>query len=184
MRKLIFQMMVSLDGYFEGTNGDISWHNVDDEFNEYAVGLLNRVDTLIFGRKTYEVMAAWWPTEQAVTGDPVVAERMNSLEKIVFSTTLARAEWQNTRSFRGHPGEVMQALKKGNGGDLAIFGSSVLAAPLAEQGLIDEFRIIVKPVILGAGRSLFASVSGRLRLKLLKTKTFRSGNVLLIYSGL
>jgi dihydrofolate reductase len=90
MRKIIFQVMVSLDGFFEGLNREIDWHNVDGEFNDYAIDLLNNVDTLLFGRVTYQLMAGYWPTTTAITNDPIVADKMNSLSKIVFSKTLQR----------------------------------------------------------------------------------------------
>jgi dihydrofolate reductase len=88
MRKVISQMMVTLDGFIEGPNQEIDWHIVDKEFNNYAIDLLNNVDALLFGRNTYELMARYWPTEQAITENPVVAQKMNSLSKIIFSTTL------------------------------------------------------------------------------------------------
>ncbi len=90
MRKLLMFNLVTLDGYFEGPNRDISWHNVDAAFNAYAVDMLNSVDTLLFGRVTYELMARFWPSPDAIKNDPLVAERMNNLSKIVFSRTLDR----------------------------------------------------------------------------------------------
>jgi dihydrofolate reductase len=97
MRKIFLFMMVSLDGYYEGPDGDISWHNVDDEFNGIAVQQTNQVDTLLFGRKTYEGMADYWPSEAAISADPIVAGLMNSLPKIVVSTTLDSAGWDNSQ---------------------------------------------------------------------------------------
>jgi dihydrofolate reductase len=103
MRKVFMFNLVSLDGYFEGPNRDISWHNVtsgsgmDAEFNEYAVDMLSDLDTLIFGRVTYELMASYWPTPDAIKNDPIVAEKMNTLPKIVFSRTLDKVEWHNAR---------------------------------------------------------------------------------------
>jgi dihydrofolate reductase len=97
MRKVIFQMQISLDGYFEGPNREIDWHNVDDEFNEYDNEFLSTVDTLIFGRVTYELMASYWPSVSAITNDPIIANWMNNLPKIVFSKTLGKVDWNNTR---------------------------------------------------------------------------------------
>ena len=93
MRKVILFNMVSLDGFFEAPKRDINWHNVDDEFNEFAIEQMNTVDTLIFGRVTYEFMVSYWPTSEAITNDPIVAEKMNSLPKIVFSKTLSQVDW-------------------------------------------------------------------------------------------
>jgi len=180
MRKIFLFMVVSLDGYYEGPNGDISWHNVDEEFNEFAVQQTSEVDTLLFGRKTYEGMASYWPTEAAINDDPVIAGLMNSLPKIVISTTLDSAEWDNSRLVKENVAEEISKLKQQPGKEIAIFGSSDLAVSLAQMGLVDEYRIMVNPVILGDGKPLFKGAD-KLGLKLIKTRTFKSGNVLLYY---
>jgi len=181
MRKIIFQNAISLDGYYEAPNREIDWHNVDAEFNDFAVSFLNTIDTLLFGRLTYQLMADYWPTTDGLKDDPVVAERMNSLSKIVFSKTMKKADWNNTRVFSGNIPDEINKLKQQPGKDIAIFGSSDLAVSFIPFGLIDEFRILVNPVILGNGKPLFKGLKERLKLKLLKTKTFNSGNVLLYY---
>ena len=181
MRKIILFMLVSLDGYFEGANQDISWHNVDEEFNEFAIQQLSEIDTLLFGRKTYELMARYWPTEAAKKDDPVVAGRMNSLPKVVVSKTLKTVGWENSRLVKGNIQEEIDRLQKQPGKDIAIFGSSDLAVTLTQMCLVDEYRIMVNPVVLGKGKALFNGLKQNLKLKLLKTKIFRSGNVLLYY---
>jgi dihydrofolate reductase len=181
MRKVFLFMMVTLDGFFEGPNHDIDWHNVDEEFNEFAIQQLDDVDTLLFGRVTYEGMASYWPTQFAKENDPVVADKMNTVPKIVFSRTLDKAEWNNSRLVKEHIAEEVSKLKQRQGRDLALFGSSDLAVSLLHMGLIDELRIMVNPVVLGNGKRLFAGIDEKLNLKLLKTQTFRSGNVLLYY---
>ena len=181
MRKVLCFMLTSLDGYFEGPNHDITWHNVDAEFNEFAIDQLNSVGTLLFGRVTYELMAAYWPTPQAIEDDPVVAGKMNSLPKIVFSKTLKKVEWQNTRLIAANYGEEIKLLKRQPGKDMLILGSSDLAVSFMELGLIDEFRVLVNPVILGVGKTLFDGIQSRYQLKLLNTRQFKSGNVLLVY---
>ncbi len=181
MRNVLFFMLVSLDGYFEGPNGDISWHQVDDEFNDFSIEQLNSVDTLLFGRVTYQGMASYWPTPAATTDDPIVADKMNTIPKIVFSRTLEKAEWNNTRLIRDNVGEAVTKLKQQPGKDLIIFGSSNLAASFAEMGLIDEYRIMVSPVVIGEGTPLFKGIHQPLKLKLLKTRTFSNGNVLHYY---
>ncbi len=181
MRKVLLFMMTSLDGYFEGANHEIDWHNVDEEFNDYAISQLNEVDTLLFGRATYELMASYWPTDQAKADDPVVAERMNSLPKIVFSRTLPHVEWQNTRLVKDSFAAEVTKLKQQPGKDLIIFGSSALAASFLEHSLLDECRVMINPVVLGRGNSLFSGINDRLRFRLLRTKVFHSGNVLLCY---
>lgn len=181
MRKVILFDLVTLDGFFEGPNRDIGWHNVDEEFNEFAGDQLMTFDTLLFGRVTYEGMASYWPTPTAIRDDPDIANLMNTIPKIVFSRTLEKADWNNTRLVKEHVGEEMKKLKAQPGMDMAIFGSGVLASSFTNMGLIDEYRIMVNPVILGIGCPLFKGVNDRLNLKLLKTKTFRSGNILLYY---
>lgn len=143
MRKVILFNLVTLDGFFEGSDQDISWHNVDEEFNEFAINQLNETGTLLFGRVTYQVMASYWPTESAIRDDPTVAGLMNSLPKIVFSKTLDMAEWNNSRLVKEAHRivEIVSELKRQPGKDIAIFGSSDLAATLAEHGLIDGIEL-------------------------------------------
>ncbi len=181
MRKLFAFNLVSLDGYFEGLKRDISWHNVDAEFNEYAIEMLNSVDKLLFGRVTYELMAGYWPTRDAMKNDPLVAERMNNLSKIVFSRTLDKVEWNNSRLVKSNIETEIQKMKKLPGKDIVILGSGSIVSDLAQRGLIDEYRIMVNPIVLGHGKSMFKGIKDRLNLKLIKTKTFKSGNVLLYY---
>jgi len=181
MRKIILQNMVTLDGYFEGPHREIDWHLVDEEFNEFAIDLLKHVDTLLFGRVTYELMAGFWSTAAAMRDDPIVAERMNNLAKVVFSTSLEKAEWNNTRLVRGNIVDEVSKLKRQPGKDIAIFGSSDLAIPLIPAGLIDEYRLFVNPLFLGSGKTLFEGLNSRLNLKLLKNVVFKSGVVGLFY---
>ena len=181
MSNLIVFMMTTLDGFFEGPDHDIDWHNVDDEFNEFAINQLNSVDVLLFGRVTYELMASYWPTPTATTDDPQVAEKMNTLPKIVFSSTLEKVEWNNTRLIKDRIPEEISQLKQQSSKDLIIMGSSNLSASLINLGLIDEFRIMVNPVVLGNGNPLFKGIHNPLHLKCLKTTTFHSGNVLHYY---
>jgi len=182
MRKLFFQMMVSLDGFLEGPNRELDWHNVDEEFNQYAISMLNSVDLLLFGRVTYELMAGYWPTPYAMKHDAVVAERMNSLPKIVFSRTLGKAEWQNTTVVRDNAAGVIEALKNGPGKDMAILGSSDLALSLMDTNAIDEYRIFLNPTALGRGKPLFSGLDRRRTFTLTKSAVFTSGNVLLTYA--
>lgn len=173
--------MVSLDGYHEGPGGELDWHHVDVEFNEFAVGQLDEADTLLFGRITYEGMAAYWPTPAAKEDDPLIAERMNEIAKVVVSRTLDTVGWANTRLVKGDIEAEIGELKRRPGKGIAILGSSQLTASLLPTGLVDELRIMVNPVVLGAGRSLFGTADDRIDLELLSTRTFASGNVLLTY---
>ena len=171
---------MTLDGFFEGAKWDLTWHQVDEEFNEFAITQLNEIGTLLFGRATYEGMAGYWSSPDALKDDPIVAGLMNSIPKIVFSKTLDKAEWNNTRLINDHAADEILKLKQQAGEDLAVFGSANLLSSLMRMDLIDEHRIIVNPVILGAGTPLF-QINGQLNLKLLKTRTFGNGNVLLCY---
>lgn len=181
MGEIIFQNMITANGYFEGPNREIDWHNVDDEFNEYAGDFLDSLDTLLFGRITYELMANYWPGEIATTDDPVIAGKMNNLQKVVVSRTLKKVEWQNSRLIDNNVVEEIRKMKSESAKDIAVFGSSDLSLTLIDHGLIDEFRIFINPVILGNGRPLLGGLKPRVKLKLIKTRTFNSGNVLLHY---
>ena len=180
-RKIFSFLVASADGYYEGPNQEFDWPLVDAEFNEFAVHQLDEVDTIVFGRVTYSLMAQWWPTDAAKEADPVVASRMNGLPKIVVSRTLDEAEWANTRLIKDGVGDELAKLKQLPGKDMVIMGSSKLTVSLLEMGLVDELRIMVNPVVLGDGKSLFRTAKGRISLKLLKTRPFDSGNVLLVY---
>jgi dihydrofolate reductase len=181
MRRLFSFNMVTLDGFFEGPDHDINWHTVDAEFNEFAIEQTSAVDALLFGRVTYQLMANYWPTPAAIENDPVVAGLMNRLPKIVFSRTLEKAEWNNTRLVKDHVAEETLKLKQQPGKDLALFGSANLMATLMQLDLIDEHRIMVSPVILGSGNPLFKNTQDKLNLKLIRTRIFGNGNVLLCY---
>ncbi len=182
MRKIIFQNLISLDGFFEGPNKEIDWHNVDDEFNKFANEFLDSVDLLLFGRITYELMASYWPTENAIKDDPMVANRMNSISKIVFSKTLDKAEWINTKLIKENVVDEILKLKQLPGKDIAVFGSSDLSLILLQHGLIDEIRVLINPVVIGNGKTIFTGINEKLKLKLLKTKSFESGNVMIYYN--
>lgn len=182
MRKAIMFNMITLDGYFEGTQKwDIAWHRVDDEFNEFSTNQLTNAGGLIFGRVTYQGMASYWPSAAAVNDDPKVAELMNSIKKYVFSKSLEQVDWKNTQIVKGNAAEELKKLKQQAGKDLFIFGSAELCATFTKNHLIDEYRLIVAPIVLGAGNPLFKNHSEYLKLKLIDTKACHNGNVLLYY---
>jgi len=181
MRKLIVFNLVSLDGYFTGEGGDISWHMVDDEFQELANEAANSGSTLLFGRVTYQLMAGFWPTPEAIKTDPVVAEGMNTSEKIVFSRTLDEVQWHNTRLVKDDMLGEVRRLRQGNGKNLAVLGSGTIVAQLAAADLIDEYQILINPVVLGRGRTMFEGIDQWLNFKLIRSRVFGNGNVLLCY---
>jgi dihydrofolate reductase len=181
MRKLIAFIITTVDGYFEGPNREFDWPNIDAEFVEFSVSQLDEIGILIFGRTTYEGMAAYWPTEAAKAAIPAIAERMNRLPKIVVSTSLRDPGWAGSEVLGEDVGRRIAELKHGNGKHLAILGSAALTAVLLEQGLIDELRVMVHPILLGAGHSLLAGLHRRVPLALARSTVFASGSVLLCY---
>jgi dihydrofolate reductase len=184
MRKLIVFNHVSLDGYFVDMNGDMSWAKADHqdvEWNSFVAENASGGGALVFGRITYELMASFWPTPFAIESMPVVAAGMNSMPKVVFSRTLDQASWNNTTLVKGDPAEEMRKIKRSPGEDMAILGSGRIVSQLAQERLIDEYQIVVNPVVLGAGRTLFDGAKQNLSLKLTKTRAFGNGNVLLCY---
>ena len=181
MRKVTVFNFITLDGYFEGQKGDISWHRHVRETTEYALEMLNLGDTLLFGRVTYELMASYWPTPFAIKNDPVMAEGMNTAEKIVFSRTLKKAEWNNTRLINAPIEDEIKILKQMPGKNMTILGSGSIVSQFAQLGLIDDYQIMLDPVILGAGTPICKGLNRRMNLKLTSTRTFMNGSVLLCY---
>jgi dihydrofolate reductase len=186
MRRLIVFNSVSLDGYFTDTSGDMSWaHKQDAEWNAFVKGNAGGGGTLLFGRKTYELMASYWPTPMAMKNDPVVAEAMNKLPKLVFSRTLDKAAWSNTTLVKDDMVAAVRKMKTdtgdGPGDGIVILGSGSIVSQLAQAGLIDEFQIALNPIVLGRGRTLFEGVKNKLNLKLTNSRTFQNGNAFLCY---
>jgi dihydrofolate reductase len=181
MRKLAIFNFITLDGYYKGPKEDISWHRHGAEENAYAAESLNAGNTLLFGRKTYEMMASYWPTPMAIKNDPIVAEGMNKADKIVFSRTLIKAEWNNTRLVKDDMAEEIQKMKRQTGKDMTVLGSGSIVTQLAQAGLVDEYQFMVDPVVLGDGTPIFRGLGHKLDLKLAATRTFKSGVVLLRY---
>ncbi len=183
MRKLAVFNSVTLDGYFTGRNGDLSWAKSRDdaEWNAFTAENAKGGGVLVFGRVTYEMMASFWPTPAALEAAPIVAERMNNLPKVVFSRTLDEATWNNTKLVKGDPAAEMRKMKEESGEDMVIMGSGSIVSRLAQEGLIDEYQIVVTPVVLGEGRTMFEGVKKKMSLQLTTTRTFGNGNVFLRY---
>jgi dihydrofolate reductase len=177
MRRLIVSNLVSLDGFFEGPNHELDWHVLDEEFFAYANDMLRNADTLLFGRSTYQLMASYWP---AAPPDEI-ANQMNGLPKLVFSSTLKTADWNNCRLVTRDAAAEISSLKQLPGKDLLILGSAQLASSLLNLGLIDEYRVIINPVLIGNGKPLFPALKQRIRLKLSHPKVFASGVIILYY---
>jgi dihydrofolate reductase len=188
MRKIYVYMSLSVDGYFEGRDHDLSWHNVDDEFNRFAVELLSDADLFIYGRRVYELMKSFWPgaaDDMTMSKENIeIARLLNHTPKIVYSRTLDRVEqkknWKNVELKREFDPEEIRRLKNAPGKSIWV-GGSELAVTFLKADLIDECMFMITPVVVGAGTPIFKGLDRSLRLELIGSRTFKSGNVLLNY---
>ncbi|MCG9482960.1 dihydrofolate reductase family protein [Acinetobacter pittii] len=187
MRKLILFLHASLDGFVEGPNGamDIGWIAYDADLANHAKEVLSTADTVIWGRVTYQMMHNYWPS---MLSNPDASEHernhakwIEKTEKIIFSTTLDKVEWNNSRLVKDHVEEEINRLKQEQGKDMVILGSPRFAHYLMQLGLIDEYKITVSPVLIGSGLSLFQGIQEKTNLKLIENKTFASGAIGLHY---
>jgi dihydrofolate reductase len=188
MRKVYMFMSLSLDGYFEGPNHDISWHRIDDEVNKFAIRQLRETDLFLWGRRIYQLMEGYWPraAEDPSTSkdNREIARLINNTPKMVFSRTLDAVRetknWRNVKLSREVKPAEIRRLKTQPGKRISVGGAD-LARSLVKEGLIDEFRFMVMPVAVGKGTPIFDGIEKRLNLKLVKTREFNSGNVLVCY---
>ncbi|WP_437801413.1 dihydrofolate reductase family protein [Sorangium sp. So ce693] len=184
MRKLTVFNQISLDGYFSDGHGDMSWaHKADEEWRAFTEENARGGGELVFGRVTYELMASFWPTRAALEAAPAVAERMNSLPKVVFSRSLDSASWNNTRLIKGDLATEVRKLKAEPGPNMVVMGSGSIVSQLTDARLVDEYQIVVNALVLGSGRTLFEGVKERADLRLKKTRSFSNGNVVLWYEA-
>jgi dihydrofolate reductase len=191
MRKIILGMMMSLDGYAAGPNDEMDWLPAfDDESmwrdaHEEMWNVLDSVDTVLLGRRTYQIWEKYWPAAgknpSSSKNDLRFSRFADETQKIVFSNTLKKVEWRNSRLVSGDISDEVLRLKGQPGKEIALAGGPGLARTFTDLGLVDEYRITVHPVILGKGKSLFAESTDRLRLRLVRTRPLRSGAVLLHY---
>ena len=184
MRRLIVFNSITLDGYFTSRAGEIGWAHRDTqdaEFNAFVAENAKGGGQLLFGRKTYEEMASYWPTAQAKRDNPEVAEGMNRLPKVVFSRTLRSADWSNTTLMKGDLAESVRQLKGEPGPEMVIMGSGSIVAQLAKAGLIDEYQMVLTPVAIGGGRTMFEGLGEELPLRLTRSRVFPHGKAWLCY---
>lgn len=188
MRRVIAFMHVSLDGFTTGPNGELEWAIVDNELNPYIDEQIRKVGTAVYGRNTYLGMYSYWPT---VLADPNADPRdlaharwVDDISKVVFSKTLTRADWKNTRIVKDQIVEEVAALKREPGGDLMIFGSPGLTHTFMNLDLIDDYRLFLNPIVLGGGTPLFQDITSWTKLKLAETKAFQNGVVALHYQAI
>jgi dihydrofolate reductase len=181
LRRLIASEMVTVDGFFAGANGELDWFVQGEELDEFANNLLDSVDTILYGRVTYQMMAGYWPHARGS-----FADRTNRLPKLVFSSTLDETpwgEWDNAKPLKGALAGEVAKLKNEPGSDLVIYGSGSVVQALTRLGAIDEYRLVVNPVLLGAGRPLFDGVAERRNLRLTESVSWPSGCVALTYQA-
>jgi dihydrofolate reductase len=182
MRRLVVFNNVSLDGYIADARGDMRWaHNDDAEWTAFVAENASGGGVLLLGRITYDLMASYWPTPAARANAPAVAEGMNRMQKVVCSRTLDKATWQNTTLVKDDIVAAVRKMKDEPGPGIAILGSGSIVAQLTEARLIDEYQIVVHPVVLGDGKTMFAGLRMQVPLRLTKTRVFGNGNVVLWY---
>lgn len=186
MRRIIVDCLISLDGYLADANGEIDWFTQEEGFNQsegeaWSLEMLRRADTILFGRVTFEGMAEFWPSEWARKNMAEIARYLNGTAKIVFSKTLKTTAWENTTILPAPTKEVVLELKQRAGRDMLVLASSSLVSSLMRDGLIDEYRIRIVPVVLGAGRPLFKDQKERHRLRLVSCQPFKTGVLALHY---
>jgi dihydrofolate reductase len=178
VKKIILSTNISLDGYMGGPNGELDWHfqNWNDEMSKFAFEQLKTMDTILAGRVTYESMATHF---SGLTDE--FSQMMNAYSKIVFSKTLEKAEWNNSKIIRENIAEEIAKLKQQPGKDMIMWGGVSIVTTFMELNLIDEYRIFIAPIVLGSGINFGKDLKNRLNLKLLKTQTFSNGVVLHYY---
>lgn len=188
MGKIIVFMMVSLDGFIEGPQHDLSWHVVDNEFNDFAIRQLKEAHSILFGRRTYQLMESFWPNESVRLDDPEVATLMNTIPKVVVSNSLKTVDetqyWKHIRLINTDVKDHLLKLKKDTGGNLLVLGSNNLCVSLLDWGLLDEVRLMINPVVIGKGTGLFTGIENKIEMKRTDSHLFDSGNVLLTYHPL
>jgi dihydrofolate reductase len=182
MRRVVVFNMVSLDGYFVDGKGDMSWaHKRDAEWNDFASENASGNGVLVFGRITYQLMASYWPTPMAFQNSPTVAKGMNEMAKIVFSRTLDKVSWTNTKLMKGDLATEVRELKGEEGPDMVILGSGSIVSQLVQHNLIDEYQMALSPIVLGKGRTMFEGLGEKLSLKLTRSRAFGNGTVFACY---
>lgn len=185
MRKVIVTMWITLDGFIAGPNNEMDWVMVDEAMGKYEDDLISAADTLLLGRVTYQSFAGAWPyvpeNPSASEGEKEYARKLNAMRKIVFSGTLEKTEWNNSALAKEIVPEEIEKIKQEPGKDIVIYGSASIIQALTNLGLIDEYQILVHPVVLGSGKPLFTNIQDRQNLKLVQTRTFPSGVVGLYY---
>jgi dihydrofolate reductase len=184
MRKLIFSMPVTLDGYIEGPHHELDWVIPDEQLHDFYAELLNSADLILYGRVTYELMLGYWPKASAdpmiTAGELRFAEAINNIPKIVYSTTLQKVDW-NTRLFKTFNPVEIQEMKSQVGKDLLLGGGVSLASQFFQHGLVDEYQLVYMPAVIGAGKALFTGIDTSIQMNYRWSRRFSSGAIVLCY---
>jgi len=197
-RRIVIFEWLTADGYFAGQDGSLDWVVPDDAQARAAADDIRRFDTVLFGRRTYEQFAAFWPRvleddDSATVPDPhrpgrrsrdhrTVGVALDAMTKVVFSRTLKEARWRNSFIARSFDAQTIEAMKRQPGKDIIVFGSGSIVSQLTEHGLIDEYQFVACPVFIGVGRPLFAGLSTPVRLDLIDAATYESGDLMARYA--
>jgi dihydrofolate reductase len=195
-RKIVAFDRVSADGYFSAPDGNLNWAVPDQELDKAAVDQSPDGNTILFGRRTYDMFEKFWPSaldDSPTSPDPHAAGRrtpemramavwINNAQKLVFSKTRKDVTWKNSRLFHDLDFGELETLKRQPGQNMMIFGSGSIVSQLTERGLIDEYEYVISPILLGKGRSLIDGVTKNVPLELLEVKQTKAGNVLLRYA--
>lgn len=187
MRRIVLTEWVTLDGFVAGPNDEMDFVNslFDEVMGKYESDIVDTADTLMLGRKTYDSFAGAWPhvvnSPDSPEEEKDYARRLNAMRKVVFSKSLDKAEWNNSEVLHEIEPEAIRKLKEEPGKDILIYGSVSIVQQLTNLGLIDEYQLLVHPVVLGAGKRLFENIERKVGLKLLETKEHPSGVVRLTY---
>lgn len=182
MRKIIVCNWVSLDGFFSGPKGETDWFYWDEELEAHQHNFFKEIDTMLFGRHTYDIMSSYWPTPAASQESPIITNFMNQTKKIVFSKSLQKVQWDNTDLASDLISSNMLALKESAGKNILILGSGSIASQLLTLELVDELQLLINPIILGQGKSMFQSMQKITPMDLIESKTFSNGLMLSKYA--
>ena len=187
MRKIIVSMRVTLDGFIAGLHGEMDWMEefFDEALANYESELQKTVDTTLFGRETYQGFESYWPKVALDPASPKglaeYAQQLNAMRKIVFSKTLSRAEWNNSVLVHEIVPEEIIKMKQEPGRDMVIYGSASIVQTLTNLGLVDRYRLLIFPIVLGSGKPLFHDISHKMKLSHISSTTHSSGVVVLVY---
>jgi dihydrofolate reductase len=184
MRRVIFSIPMTIDGFIEGPHGELDWVIPDDDLHDYYTDMLNKSGVILYGRVTYELMLGYWPAsinDSSITKSMLrFANALNPLPKIVFSNTLQHVGW-NTTVMKAVVPEEIRKMKSLPGGDILLGGGATLAQTFFQNGLVDEIQIMVEPAVIGSGKPLFRGLEAGMKLNYLWNKTFKSGAVAISY---